>query len=351
VTRPHLDVFDHAGAVDALTNSALSRAAAVADPASPLTAHVLNLEGEPHRAVRAAVSSALDVCTPAVLPLVRATATALLDPIDGEVDLAASFVRPLTLTVVDALVGLADDDTQLKWWHDAAIALETGLHPDGPGVLRDRVAQLVADRRDVPRRDVISQLAQVPGLTADQLHATIFFAFSAGYVNTANFLGRSLIALAAHPDQFNWLREHPGEVSGAVEELLRFSEPPGRASMRVAARDTTVAGKAVVAGTVVHVFRSRANRDAGRFSHPDDLDLRRNGRSSLAFGAGPHYCAGAALVRSIADLTLLTLADQVRTIDIAPRTNLAWDFPDELWLEVAKQPRPVGGAPSNEERS
>jgi cytochrome P450 len=351
LTRQHIDVFDYAGAVDALTNSALNRSAAVPDPTSPLTTHVLNLEGEPHRAVRAAVSSALDVCTSAVLPLVRPTAAALLNRIDGEVDLAASFVRPLTLTIVDALVGLADDDVQLKWWHDAAIALETGLHPHGPGVLRDRIAQLVADRRKMPRPDVISQLARVPGLTVDQLHATIFFAFSAGYVNTANFLGRSLLALAAHPDQFTWLREHPGAVSGAVEELLRFSEPPGRASMRVAARDTTVAGQAVVAGTVVHVFRSRANRDAGRFSQPDDLDLHRLGRSSLAFGAGPHYCAGAGLVRSVADLTLLTLADHVRAIDIVPRTNLAWDFPDELWLGVATTHDRLAAPASNEERS
>ena len=325
-------------------NSALTRSAAVLDPASPLTTHVLNLEGAAHRAVRAAVSNALDACTSAVLPLVRPTAAALLDRLDGEVDLAAAFVRPFTLTIVDALIGLADDDAQLKWWHDAAIALETGLRPDGPSVLRDRIAQLVAARVTAPRLDVISQLSGVPGLGEDELHATIFFAFSAGYVNTANFLGRSLIALAAHPDQFGWLREHPDGVSDAVEELLRYSDPPGRASMRVAARDTTVAGNAVVAGTVVHVFRSRANRDAARFSRPDDLDLRRKGRSALAFGAGAHYCAGAGLVRSVADLALLTLAEHVRAIDIVPRTNLAWDFPDELWLAVAKQPPPIGGA-------
>src|SRR5258707_7185660 len=54
---------------------------------------------------------------------------------------------------------------------------------------------------------------------------------------------------------------------------------------------------------VLHV-RS-ANRDEACFKNPDNFDITRDTQKSIAFGAGPHYCAGAFASRAmVADAAL-----------------------------------------------
>ena len=48
-----------------------------------------------------------------------------------------------------------------------------------------------------------------------------------------------------------------------------------------------------------------ANRDEAVFGEPDRFDITRNTSKSIAFGAGPHYCAGAFASRAmVADVAL-----------------------------------------------
>ena len=48
-----------------------------------------------------------------------------------------------------------------------------------------------------------------------------------------------------------------------------------------------------------------ANRDEACFDNPDQFDVTRDTQKSIAFGAGPHYCAGAFASRAmVADVAL-----------------------------------------------
>jgi len=48
-----------------------------------------------------------------------------------------------------------------------------------------------------------------------------------------------------------------------------------------------------------------ANRDETVFGEPDRFDIGRDTSKSIAFGAGPHYCAGAFASRAmVADVAL-----------------------------------------------
>jgi cytochrome P450 len=55
----------------------------------------------------------------------------------------------------------------------------------------------------------------------------------------------------------------------------------------------------------VFLMFGSANRDESHFAHADKFDLMRDTAKSIAFGAGPHFCAGAAASRAmIADVAL-----------------------------------------------
>ncbi len=65
----------------------------------------------------------------------------------------------------------------------------------------------------------------------------------------------------------------------------------------VGSRPTNIAGVDVPTGTGVTLCIGAANRDPDQFPDPDRLDLARKPNRHLAFGSGPHTCAGLSLAR------------------------------------------------------
>jgi cytochrome P450 len=58
-----------------------------------------------------------------------------------------------------------------------------------------------------------------------------------------------------------------------------------------------------------------ANRDDRRFDSPDEIDIDRKGlRNHVDFGAGVHYCLGAALARLELKISLNRILDRMRNI-------------------------------------
>ena len=67
--------------------------------------------------------------------------------------------------------------------------------------------------------------------------------------------------------------------------------------IRYASADAEVGGVPVPKGASVVVAIAAANRDPRRFADPDTFDPDRPDNRPLSFGAGPHFCLGAALTR------------------------------------------------------
>jgi cytochrome P450 len=86
----------------------------------------------------------------------------------------------------------------------------------------------------------------------------------------------------------------------AVEEILRFDSPTQSALPNFASTPVDVAGQTIAVGDMVFSCLLAANRDAHRFSQPDQFDITRRepghmsfGHGHMSFGHGIHHCVGA----------------------------------------------------------
>lgn len=241
---------------------------------------------------------------------------------EGEADFAEEVGEQLPVAAVGHWLGIphADYDLLRSLAHNQAYAQE--LLPTSSQLekaneatfgLRAYFTELVRERRRNPGEDVISSWIRIWDAgepDRDRADETVYFLAMflviAALETTSTLLSSMVWILHRHPEQLAWLRGHPQEVPGAVEEIMRY-DPPVHITTRAASQDTTLGGVPVAKDQLVHVMIASANHDPARISDPDTLDIRRAGTSHLghlAFGGGIHYCIGAGLARQQASILL-----------------------------------------------
>jgi cytochrome P450 len=159
-------------------------------------------------------------------------------------------------------------------------------------------------------------------LTQEELIANVTILLSAGHETTSNLIGNGLLALLRHPDQWQILREDPGLIPSAVEEIMRYDNPV-QIAYRSAAEDVEVGGKYIRRGQLVNSILAAGNRDPERFSEPDSFDVTRDEGRHLGFGLGIHFCIGAPLVRLEAQIAFSTILRRFPRLRLATE-KLEW---------------------------
>ncbi|MEV4895412.1 cytochrome P450, partial [Nonomuraea sp. NPDC055795] len=120
----------------------------------------------------------------------------------------------------------------------------------------------------------------------------------AGHETTAAMLGLGTLLLLDHPEQADLVRDRPGVVEQAVEEMLRYLSVVSIPIIRTATEDVTLGGRLIKAGSAVVCSLVIANRDHTLAERPDVFDITREAASHIAFGHGIHHCIGAPLART-----------------------------------------------------
>ena len=322
-------------------------AAAVPDVAGDVLSKILLFMDAPdHTRLRGLISKAFTPRTVEQLrPRIAEVTEELLAPLRnaGRFDVIGDFAFPLPVTVICELLGVPAADRELfrRLTRDMAVVLDLDATPEqfgrAVGAMLTFTAYLVPlfeERRRAPRADLISTLvaAEEAGdrLGADELLTTVILLLVAGHETTMNLIGNGLLALLRHPDQLALLRTRPDLTPSAVEELLRYDSPVRRA-VRIALDDASVDGQQVRAGEQVIAMLDAANHDPTVFPSPDKLDITRDARRHVAFGAGAHYCLGAALAGAEAQIALDALI-------ALPNLELAIDEPQWRSLETLHAP-------------
>ena len=113
---------------------------------------------------------------------------------------------------------------------------------------------IIERRRADPRDDIISALAQAEEagdrLTEREMLTLLRLLLAAGNETTTNLIGNGMLALLRNPDQLQALRDDPGLIPSAVEELLRFDSPV-QTDFRGASEDCEVSGFPVKKGQFI----------------------------------------------------------------------------------------------------
>lgn len=261
----------------------------------------------------------------------------------GGCELMKEIATPFVTMVIADLLGVPADDRQV--FMDA---IEAGPPPGSlnsddlmeqnqPLVLMGMYfAQYVQDRRQSPRDDVLSELANATypdGSTPDALEIVRLatFLFGAGQDTSAKLLGNTMRFIVDQPGLQQQLRRDPSLIPQLLEEVLRL-EGSTKMTARLARKDTQIGDLKVPAGTKVMLALSAANRDPRRWDNPEALILDRPKiREHLAFGRGAHVCAGAPLARVEVRIILEKFLEHTTDIDLVedkhgPRGNRTLEY-------------------------
>ena len=181
------------------------------------------------------------------------------------------------------------------------------------GTMHDYFDIRIAELSGAPGDDVLSLLAR-SGLSKQERISFARLMLVAGNETTANLINNALRLLVDHPDQQTILREEPGLVDQAVEEVLRFW-PSIRCTFREVRAKATVGGVTVDKGDIVWPWLMSANHDEELCRRACEFDIRRQPVRHVAFGFGIHTCLGNALARLEAKIMLETLLRYTRSIE------------------------------------
>ncbi|GGT46596.1 cytochrome P450 [Nonomuraea spiralis] len=244
------------------------------------------------------------------------------------IDIVDDFAYPLPVAVICRLLGVPrEDEPRFREWSDAIVAsADVGTEDDtteqdraGRQARADMgryLVDLAEQRRGNPGDDMLSAFVNEPApamrLTREELAETAVLLLIAGHETTVNLITNGVLTLLRHPDQLDRLRDDPGLLPGAVEELLRY-EPPVHMRERVPLADIDIAGFTVPKGTPLVLVLASGNRDPKRFHEPDRFDPTRPDNQHLGFGSGIHLCYGGPLARLEAQIALGALIPSLGT--------------------------------------
>ncbi|MFE9251623.1 cytochrome P450 [Streptomyces sp. NPDC007088] len=247
-------------------------------------------------------------------------------------DLMEHVTTPFALAGISELMGIPEEDwPRMARWTGLIISSRQGRETSerAKTEIEEYFARLAARRERAPGEDLLSQLLgaeEAGGISREEAIAFAVLMQISG-MNAVRLNSSTLMyVLLTRPELAGRLREDPGLVPRAVEELLRWMPHRNAVGMaRIAVEDVNVGGVRVRAGEPVHSSYLAANRDPEVFARPDEIDLDRAPNPHLAFGHGPHYCVGAALAR----LELRVLVRAV--LERFPRLRLAVEPSKVRW--------------------
>lgn len=306
---------------------------------------MLELERAAHRKLRSLVTRAfVSRRIDAMRPRIETLAHELLDEIEpaGAGDLLKAFCEPIPVIIIARLLGLPASTAPdlLRWSHAMVAMYQFGRDRTAEDTAEAAtkaftayLAEEVAQRRATPCDDLLTVLTQPDergGALADpDIITTAILLLNAGHEATVHALGNGVKALLESGVR-------PDGVDEVGEEILRY-DPPLHMFTRYVYEDMIFANTPLQRGQVIGLSLGAATRDPGRFDQPDQFLPDRVETGHVSFGAGAHFCIGAALARLEMQVALPILFERLPKLRLAgtPRYADRYHFRGLEALEVS----------------
>jgi cytochrome P450 len=293
--------------------------------------NMMRKDGDAHTAERRAIFPSVSPRT--VKDIWRAQFQAHTDRIvaaiapRGHADVCKDLALPISAECLKSLTGLTNMRFQdMDAWSQAMIDGIANYAGDPVVAARcntatagidDCIDKMVPHLRARPDHSLLSVML-ASGMAMDSIRANIKLAISGGQNEPRDAIAGCVWALLTHPEQSAAVQSGARRWMQVFEEYARWIAPIGMSPRRVAERHTFKGVTFEPEDRVFFMFGS-ANRDETHFPNADSFDTSRDTSKSIAFGAGPHYCAGAFASRAmVADVALPTIFAKLPELHIDP---------------------------------
>lgn len=311
--------------------------------------NMMRKDGDEHMAERRAVFPAFSPKTVKTVwrKAFEAMVEGVLDDIepDGKADMVRDIARRMSGEGLKIVTGL----TNMAWEEMDSVSqgmidgianyagdpeVEAKCHTCTKSI-EDHIDAMVPVLEETPDTSLLSVHLQA-GLGREQYYANVKLAISGGQNETRDALAGLVWALLTHPEQMELVRGGAHSWLDAFEEYCRWLSPIGMSPRRVAKAHELHGVRLEPEDRIFFMFGS-GNRDETVFERPGVFDMAQSAEASVAFGAGPHFCAGAWVSRClIADVAVPAIFGRLGGLRLDGEVPFGgWAFRGPLAMPVA----------------
>ncbi|WP_116367585.1 cytochrome P450 [Parahaliea mediterranea] len=308
---------------------------------------IIGMDPPEHQIVRRIVRSAF---TPKNVegfePELRAHARRIVDAVAGRgaCEFVEDVAAELPLIAILELLGVPIEDRKqfFDWTNtmifaddpDMSISEEAGQIASAEVI--GYAMKLAEEHRKNPKPGLLQALleGEVKGrsITEEEFGWMFILILVGGNESTRTVIAHGMRLLMEHPDQLQYLVDHPERIPDACEEILRYNTA-FIAMRRTATEDVELGGQHISAGDKVLLHYHTINHDEQVFG--DDamrFDVRRAQRQPdlanqlRSFGIGQHFCIGSHLARLELRIMMEEIVPRLRNPQFAEAPKFVRSF-------------------------
>ena len=252
-----------------------------------------------------------------------------------EIDLVNEFAKPVSAEALKIITGL----TNMTWQEMDRVSqgmidgcanysqnkqVEENCHNCTASIdfhIQDRLEQ------DLGSDPSLLSVFKAKNVKFETISANVKLAISGGQNEPRDAIAGTIATLLQNPNQlekifngeFDWLK--------AFEEYARWMSPIGMSPRRIA-KDFLYKDFNFFENDRVFLMFGSANRDEEIFENAEKFKLDRNLARAISFGAGPHFCAGAWISKTlIAEVAIPMLFEKFPNIKLLSGVEyFGWAF-------------------------